>query len=224
MAMADLQLDAQKREITGRKVRHMRREGIVPVVVYGNKQQAENLQVEAAALDRVLHSGGSSQLVKVQIEGVGERNILIRSVQRDPVRHSLLHADFYAVNMLEKQHVSVPVVGVGHPEGVSIEIVLVQALDSILIEALPADIPAHIEVDVSALESPDSPPITVGDLPAMEGVVYLTPPEEAIFSLVFSRAAVEEEEEIEAVEAEPEVIGREGDEDEEGAAEEADEE
>lgn len=217
--MSDLKLKAQRREIVGRQVRQLRNQGLVPVVVYGKSQEPENLQVEAFAFDRLLATGGSSQLVKVEIEGVGMRNILIRSVQRDPVRHHLMHADFYAVNMTEQQRVQVPIVPVGKAGNFGAEALVVQALDHVEIEALPSDIPAHIEVDLSVLESVDSPPITVADLPAISGVVYMAPPEEAVFSVVQTRAALEEEApEEETTEAEPELIRRgreEGEEDEE---------
>ncbi len=217
--MADLQLQAQPREIVGRQVRQLRNKGLVPVVVYGQNQEPENIQVEAYAFDRLLHAGGSSQLVEVDIEGTGVRNVLIRAVQRDPVRHHLLHADFYLVNMTEKQQVQVQIVSVGRIGSLGAEAVVVQALDHIEIEALPSDIPAHIEVDVSGLNTLDAPPITVADLPSIPGVVYLAPPEETVFSLVLTRVAAEEEEvEEEVVEAEPELIGR-RDEDEEGQEE-----
>lgn len=208
--MAELRLDAKFRQLTGRKVKQLRREGLVPVVIYGREQEPENAQVGEAALERVLHGGGNSQLVRVNLDGE-ERNILIREVQRDPVRHNPLHADFYAINMREKQQVTIPIIGVGRPAGLNPELVLVQSLDQVEIEALPAAIPANVEVDVSSLESPDSPPITVSDLPAIEGVEYITDADESVFSLVYTRVAVEEEEEEELLvdmEAEPEVIGR----------------
>lgn len=208
--MASLTLDAQVREITGRKVKKLRRQGLVPVVIYGKRQDPEHAQVDAGALGHVLSSGGTSQLVEVNLEGQ-QRHILIREVQRDPVRHNLLHADFYAVSMTEKQRVHIPVVAVGEPASQSIELVMVQALDQVEIEALPADIPAQVEVDVSRLESPESEPITVAELPRIEGVTYLTPDDEALFSLVVTRAAVEEEEEEEEameIEVEPELIRR----------------
>jgi len=143
---------------------------------------------------------------------------LVREIQRHPVRHNLLHADFYAVNMSETQQVSVPLVTVGESV-VGTDLVMVQTMDSVEIEALPADIPAHIEVDVSPLEDPESPPITVADLPSIAGVTYITDPDDPVCSLILSRAAVsEEDEEAEAEmvdpDAEPEVIGR-GREDEE---------
>lgn len=205
--MSDLQLKAQPRTIVGRQVRQLRSQGIVPVVVYGKNQEPENLQVEAFAFDRLLATGGASQLVQVDIEGVGMRNILIRSIQRDPVRHYLVHADFYAVNMREKQRVSVPIVSVGKAGNFGAEALVVQSLDHVEIEALPSDIPAHIEVDISVLESMDSPPITVADLPVVAGVVYMAPPEEAVFSVVQTRPAEESAEE-ESTEAEPELIRR----------------
>jgi len=207
--MSDLKLKAQPRKIVGRQVRQLRNQGLVPVVVYGKSQEPENLQVEAFAFDRLLATGGASQLVKVEIEGVGMRNILIRSVQRDPVRHYLMHADFYAVNMTEQQRVQVPIVPVGKAGNFGAEALVVQALDHVEIEALPSDIPAHIEVDISVLESVDSPPITVADLPVIAGVVYMASPEEAVFSVVQTRAAVEEDTTAEeSTEAEPALIRR----------------
>ncbi|MBI1294380.1 50S ribosomal protein L25 [bacterium] len=216
--MSDLKLKAQRREIVGRQVRQLRNQGLVPVVVYGKSQEPENLQVEAFAFDRLLATGGGSQLIQVDIEGVGMRNILIRSVQRDPVRHYLMHADFYAVNMTEQQRVQVPIVPVGKAGNFGAEALVVQSLDHVEIEALPSDIPAHIEVDISVLESVDSPPITVADLPVVAGVVYMAAPEEAVFSVVQTRAAVEEDTtEEESTEAEPALIrrGKEDGEDEE---------
>ncbi len=209
--MSELALEAKLRPTTGPEVRRMRREGMVPIVIYGKHQEPEHAQVVMKELDRVLSAGGSSQLVEVALEGMGQRHILIRAVQRHPVRHHPIHADFYAVSMTEKQQVSIPVVAVGKPRGQSTEVVLVQSLDHVEIEALPADIPAHLEVNVSRLESPDSEPITVADLPEISGVVYLTPADETLFSLVMTRPV--EETETEAVDAEPEVIGRGRDED-----------
>ncbi len=215
--MSTLTLTANARSVTGRRVKRLRPQGIVPVVIYGGDRTAQNAQVEVTEFERVLRDGGSSQLVKVDLEGE-EYNILVREVQRHPVRHNLLHADFYAVNMLETQQVSVPLVTIGESV-VGTDLVMVQAMESVEIEALPADIPAHIEVDVSPLEGPESPPITVADLPTIAGVTYISDPDDPICSLILSRAAVsEEEEEAEAElidpDAEPEVIGR-GREDEE---------
>ena len=216
--MSVLTLSANSRSVTGRKVRRLRPEGIIPVVIYGGGDPPRNAQVEDAEFERVLRDGGNSQLVKVDLEGE-DINVLVREIQRHPVRHNLLHADFYTVNMSETQQVSVPLVTVGAVT-VSADLVMVQSMDSVEIEALPADIPAAIEVDVSRLETPESPPITVADLPTIVGVSYISDADEPICSLILSRAAISEEEEMEEEElldtdVEPEVIGRGREEEEE---------
>jgi len=216
--MSVLTLSASSRSVTGRKVRRLRPEGIIPVVIYGGGDAPRNAQVEDAEFERVLRDGGNSQLVKVDLEGENI-NVLVREIQRHPVRHNLLHADFYTVNMSETQQVSVPLVTVGAVT-VSADLVMVQSMDSVEIEALPADIPASIEVDVSRLETPENPPITVADLPTIAGVSYISDADEPICSLILSRAAISEEEEMEEEElvdtdVEPEVIGRGREEEEE---------
>ena len=219
--MSVLKLSARPRTITGRKVRRIRPKGLVPVVIYGGGDAPRNAQVEVAEFEKVLSEGGNSQLVEVDLAGE-DYNVLVREVQRHPVRHNLLHADLYTVNMSETQQVSVPLVTVGVRD-FGADLVMVQSMDSVEIEALPADIPAQIEVDVARLETPESPPITVTDLPDIPGVIYISDAEEPICSLILSRAAVSEEdmeEEAELVDpdVEPEVIGR-GREDEEAEEE-----
>jgi large subunit ribosomal protein L25 len=216
--MSTLTLSASARSITGRKVKRLRPKGIIPVVIYGRGGAPQNAQVEVDEFERVLRAGGNSQLVQVDLEGE-EYNILVREIQRHPVRHNLIHADFYTVSMLETQQVNVPLIAVGITSMVT-DLVMVQSMENVEIEALPANIPAHIEVDVTRLDSPESPPITVADLPNIPGVTYITDLDEPICSLILSRAAVsEEEEEAEAemldIDSEPEVIGRGREEEEE---------
>jgi large subunit ribosomal protein L25 len=205
--MSTTKLEAQPRTIVGRQVKQIRNQGMVPVVIYGKNQTPENIQVDSFTFERLLNSGAASQLLEVQIAGVGKRNVLIRDIQRHPVRNNAIHADFYAVNMTEKQHVSVPVVSIGKTSSLGPDVVLVQALDHVEIEALPADIPAHIEVDISRLNSAEAEPITVAELPQIPGVTYLTHAEETVFSLVATYSAGEGADEG-TVEAEPELIRR----------------
>jgi large subunit ribosomal protein L25 len=124
-----------------------------------------------------------------------------------------MHVDLYAVNMAEKQHASVPVVSTGKPAALVGGLMVLQAHDVVEIQALPADIPASIEADITALDL--ERPITIADLPQLPGVTYLGDEDEALFTLIAPRAAaVEEEEEVAEEMAEPEVVGR-GEEDEE---------
>lgn len=214
--MADLTLAAQPRNLTGRKVRQLRNQGMIPVVVYGKTQkEAESLQVSARSFERILHSAGFSQLVKVDVEGGKTHNVLIRDIQRHPVTHSFMHVDFYAVDLTEKQQVSIPIQSTGNVAAMEAGLMMYQALDNITVEALPGSIPASIEVDISNLTLDE--PITVSALPAFEGVEYLSDPDETVFTLIVTRAEVEEELESEVEEgAEPELVG----EDEEEEAEE----
>jgi len=191
----------------------------VPVVVYGNIDEPEILQVNDRNLERTLQGGGASQLVELQVEGGQKHNVLIRDIQRHPVRRTLLHADFYAVNIREKQQVSVSIVSVNQPDAMAGGMLVLQAMDSIEIEALPTDIPAQIEIDISMLDLDNA--LTVADLPALNGVEYLAELDEAVFTMQVTRE--EEEAPIDAEDVleegvEPELVGGEADE-----ADEADE-
>jgi len=198
--MSELKLEAENRQLTGRKVGQLRRQGLVPVVVYGNVKEPVNLQVDARLLERTLHAGGDARVVQVMVAGGGLHNVLVKNVQREPVGHRLLHADFYAVNMSEKQHVAVGIVAVGKPLGMAAGVMLLKLHEVIHIEALPADIPGEIEVDVTQLTM--ERPITVADLPQIKGVVYVDHPEEVIFNLQMTKEEISEE--AAAVEGAPE--------------------
>lgn len=213
--MANLTITAQPRTRMGRKVRALREAGQVPVVVYGRVAEPISLQVNGKEFERALAGGGNSQLIEVTVEGGETHNVLVREIQRHPLRHHLMHADFYAISMTELQTVSVPIVALGHSSMASDEMILLQAMDAIDVEALPADIPAHIEVDIAALTLDDS--ITVADLPVIPGVEYQADATDLVFSLVLGRQAEEEEEEeeLDMEDLEPEVISRGRDEDEE---------
>lgn len=212
--MSELKIDAQPRAVSGRKVRQLRRQGLVPVVVYGKSQEPINLQVNARQLELTMQHGGISQLVRVVVDGGATHNVLVREVQRHPVSHHYLHADLYAVNMNEKQEVSVPVVSIGKPDALIAGLMVLQALDAVHISALPADIPASVEVDITKLDA--ETPITIADLPALPGVEYLSDPGEHLFTMIATRVE-EEEEAVETEEAlvEPELVARGREEDEE---------
>jgi large subunit ribosomal protein L25 len=199
--MSELILEAQPRSLTGRKVRQLRREGLVPVVVYGNLPAPLNLQVGARALETTLHHGGFSQLIQLEIQGGGKHNVLVREIQRHPLDQSFTHVDLYAVDMREKQHVSVPVFGIGKPTALNADVMVLQAMDMIEVSALPGDIPASIEVTIAAL-------------PKIPGVEYLGNADEYVFSMIANRVATIEES-VGEVNVEPEVVGRGKDEDEE---------
>jgi large subunit ribosomal protein L25 len=212
--MADLQLAAQPRSVTGRKVRQLRNEGLIPAVIYGKTTAPQALQVVERSVERVLSGGGNTRLIELAVEGSKKHNALIRSVERHPVTHRLTHIDFYAVNMAEKQQVNIPLQSSGHPEALVGGLMLLQVVDQVLVEALPADLPAEIVVDITSLTLEQ--PITVADLPKIPGVEYITEPDTPLFTLSVTRAEVESEAPAET-DAEPEVVSsRQEDEETEG--------
>ena len=180
--MSDLKLEAHPRELTGRKVSQLRRQGLVPVVVYGNVKQPVNLQVAERSLDRLMHAGGATQVVEVTVTGGGVHNVLVKEIHREPVSHRTLHADFYAVNMMEKQHVTVPLHMVGKASGMAAGMMVFQAHESVHVEALPADIPTAIEIDLTPLTLDRH--LTVADLPQLAGISYMDDVHEILFSLI----------------------------------------
>ncbi|GAB4557833.1 MAG: 50S ribosomal protein L25/general stress protein Ctc [Anaerolineae bacterium] len=223
--MAKLQLKAQPRTVTGRKVKQLRAQGMIPAVLYGPNTPSTPLMVREQDAERLLRQAGFTQLVDLIVENGGanrQASVLVAEVQRHPVRRTLQHIDFRAVVMTERLRIEVPVHIVGEAPVVEEGATLVQSLTSVEVECLPADIPESLTVDVSHVTDVDTP-ITVGDLQAPPGVTIVTPAEEIIASFVYAAAAEAEEEEVEeemllgAESAEPEVIRR-------GKAEEEEEE
>ena len=207
--MSKLVIEAALRDVEAVKARHLRNQGLVPVNVYGKGMKPVSLVVGAREMDLTLRHGGASQLVEVQVAGGDVHNVLVKEIQRQPVGHRVLHVDMMAVRMDEKQHVSVPITRTGKAADAGSGYMTLKSLEAVLIEALPADIPASIEVDISALD-PENP-IRVSDLPVINGVTYIADAEEHVFAMVATRVS-EESEGAEGLDgegsAEPEVVGR----------------
>src|SRR6476469_5334113 len=154
----DATLKAEPREGRGKnEARRLRAAGKIPAVVYGTeKDKATEIAVDPRVLLRILHSeSGVNTLIGLEGAGLAEGGkVLVKEYQLDPIDHRLLHADFYAVAMDKKLEVTVPIVIKGEPKGVKRQIE---------VECLPADIPEHIDVDISELMLHQG--IRVRDLP-----------------------------------------------------------
>ncbi len=152
--MADeIALDLEPRVILGKKVRTLRRNGIIPVHVYGAHDAPESLQCERASLEKVLAQAGSSTPVFLGVQGRADRQLaMVREVQWEPVKGSLLHVDFLRVEAAVAISVDVPLVFEG--ESMAARAAggnVAQALYSLAVQALPLDIPASLAVDLSTL-------------------------------------------------------------------------
>ena len=216
--MDQIELEVQSRSVVGKKVKYLRREGVVPCVVYG-RADPMNIQGPELEVARAI-AGAGGQLITLRVEGEDEgRMVLAREVQRDVISGQLLHADFLEVDITVRIQVAVPLVLSGEPSLVEAnEAVLLQALSEVEVECLPTDILQSIEVDVSGLED-FSDAIYVRDLQLPDTVELLTPGDEMIARLDTIEEEEEEEEEevlLEAMEpGEVEVIGRGAEEEEE---------
>ena len=148
-------LEAQTRESFGKnEARRTRREGKVPAVLYGGDGKgATPISVAPKALLKILHSeAGQNTLIALKLAGAGDARVLVKDFQLDPITHAVLHADFYRVAMDKLLQVTIPVVVHGEPKGVKQQGGLVEFIRrDIEIECLPADIPEHIDVDISEL-------------------------------------------------------------------------
>jgi len=193
--MDQVEFYVRPRSVTGKKVKRLRRAGLVPLVVYGSKREPMNLQAtEFDALRAIARAGG--QLIAVHVEGEDRpRMALARDVQRDAITGSLLHADLYEVDITSTIQIEVPLSFVGEPRLVGTgEAILVSVMNSVMIECLPTEIVQSIEVDLSDLAEMDDA-IHVRDLPALEHIRVLTDPDEMIARL--EPVMEEEEEEVE---------------------------
>ncbi len=198
-----LVLAAQRREGGGGGVaKRLRKAGSVPGVIYSNGAAAESLQVDAHAFGMILQHHGESMILKLDIDGLGERLVVLKAVQHHPVSGRILHADFQEISMTEKLETHVPIHLTGEAEGVKLGGILDQSLFELEIAGLPVHIPESIDVDVSALAIGDH--LTVADIRLDATLDILSDPELAVASVLMPR--LEEEAEGEGG-AEPEVIG-----------------
>ncbi len=177
---ARLQLSADKRTVTGRKVKKLRREGLLPANVFGKKVKSLSLQLDTKNFHKVYQEVGETGLVDLTIAGESApRPILITAVQQHPVTGLPLHADFRQVDLTQKVIASVPIEIIGESPAVKDKAaVLITLLDEIEVEALPADLPEKFEVDISGLTEFDQA-ILVKDLKVDRAKITLKVEDEA---------------------------------------------
>ena len=213
--MANASLTATARATSGKgAARSLRREGSVPAVIYGHAREAQSLAVPSRDLEKLLGSiAAGSTVVELAIDGKTSRT-LIREIQRHPFKRHVLHVDFQELVAGEKITVMIPLVLHGVPEGVRLGGgILEQMMREIEVEVDPANIPNHIDVDVSHLVVGHS--IHVGELNIPAGVTVLADEEAPVALVQISRAAIEAEPaaaEEGATPAEPELIRQKKDE------------
>jgi large subunit ribosomal protein L25 len=208
--MAQVQLAAEVRHEKGKgAVRRLRSKGYIPAVLYGGKTGNLSLVISTHDLFQIVSKNPwESTLIELQLDVDGtSRKIstLIKELQTDPVRRTLVHADFLEITMDQAVEVHVPLELVGESSGVKAGGLLEFLHREVLVECLPDKIVSHFDLDISAVEVGDS--LTVADLVIGEGYKVLDDLDTSILTVTAPRAEeVAEEEEEEEELAEPEVI------------------
>ncbi|MFA6177436.1 MAG: 50S ribosomal protein L25 [Candidatus Paceibacterota bacterium] len=183
-------IKAKKRD-EGLKLDFLRKSGEIPAVFYGAGKETTSISVPTVEFKKVWRDAGESSAIQVQMP---DKNIdvLIHEVQVDPVNGEPIHADFLAIDMKKKIRVNVPLEFEGISEAVKTGIGnLVKVMHEFEIEALPADLPHNLVVDISKLKTLDDQ-IFVSDIKLPAGVVVINEPTEVVVSVV---EQVEEKEE-----------------------------
>ena len=185
--MATLELKATKRHIEGKKVQALRRQGITPAHLFGPGVESLAIQCDTPALRNILVDAGHTQLVSLKLGHEHHpRTVMIREVQIDNFKGGVLHVDFYQVNLAEVIRVNVPIVLVGESAAAKMKgNSLVQELNDLTVQCLPANIPSKIEIDITPLITADQL-IRVKDIHAITDVTIVNEP-----GVVVARIAVE---------------------------------
>ena len=216
----EFRVKATQREGRGKNdARRVRREGMVPITVYGGGAETVAAVAQARDLAAILRSeSGRNTIFTIEVDGHGESEVMFHDRQIDPVKGRLIHADLTRLVKGQKIEVTVPLHLVGEPIGVKEKQgVLEQIIREIEIRCEPREIPDTLEVDVSNLDVHDT--LHVSDIKVSEAVEILTDPEQVIATVGIVKEEVAPAPAVEGEEpAEPEVIGK-GKKEEEGEGE-----
>jgi len=205
--MDKIELKVAKREILGKKVKHLRRQGITPVHVFGHGIESLALQCDTKELERVLSQAGQTRLINLKLAKEKKpRTVVVREFDRDWRKgRQLVHADFYQVKMEEKIRLEVPVVLLGEAPALKSKTnMLDHELGTFTVECLPAKIPSSIEVDISSLTELDQT-IRVKDITMDKDITVLSNPDLVVAKISLRPVEKVEEKVVEeVVEAEAE--------------------
>ncbi len=200
MASTRPQRSADRRTVVGKKVSLLRREGILPAVVYGADAPSESIQIDARRFDDLRRHAGRNALVDLEVDGTRSRPVLLHAVQEHPVTRRPLHADFLVVRMTEEMTVDVGVTIVGLSTAVDkLGGTLLHMRDTVQVRALPADLPSGLELDVTPLDTFEAV-LHVSDLRIPDAVTLLTDPTEPLARVQPPRLELEPEPVVEEAE------------------------
>lgn len=191
--MHDISLKLQKRELTGKKVAKLRKEGLVPGVIYGAKMEPILTQSAVVETTKVVQKAGKHTPVKVSIDGKNQLAI-IKDIEISPVKHTIEHLAFHAINQNDIVTTEVPIVfvGIGESKAEKAGLVILQNIETVEVKAKPADLPESLEVSVIGLETDDDR-LTLADIKLPAGVEFADVEQDMNLSIanVYEPAALE---------------------------------
>lgn len=166
-------LDLTTRELHGKKVAKLRREGIVPGVVYGTGFDPIAVQLDSVVLEKTFRQAGKHHPIHINVDGK-KRIAMIKDVEHEPVKRSLRHVSFHAVKASDPVIAEVPIhlIGEGESEAEKAGLMVLQALDKIEVKALPMDLPDAIEIDITGLKEAGER-VTLADATLPDGVEFV---------------------------------------------------
>ena len=185
---------AQKRTITGKAVKRLRKHGVVPGNIYGGGHDSEAIQMSAHDIERFLATHTPTTVLRLGLDGGGARNVIVSHVQHQPATHQIQHVDFLQVNLNQPIKAKVPIRVVGEAPAMKIGgAMMLHLLEAVDVEARPVDLPPALELDVSGLEELKSA-LHVSDLRVPANVTVLTDAGEPILKIEPSKLSFAEEE------------------------------
>jgi large subunit ribosomal protein L25 len=193
MASKQVTLNVERRSVLGKQVKHLRRDGILPANIYGHLQESQAVQVDTHEMERALKAHGATTLYRLVIAPEGsEETVMVRHITRQPATNIIQHIDFFHVQMSEPMRAKVPVRLVGEAPAVKLhDGVLIQLLDYAEIEALPAELPEALELDISDMTDLNTSRYASAiKIPGK--VTLITPEDEVIISIQAPRVVAEE--------------------------------
>lgn len=203
----EILLHVKPRQVIGKQVRALRREGWIPLSVYGAHVQARSMQAEERALRSVLNKAGTNRLIRLDTGDGGQHVVITREIQREPISGKYWHVDFMEISLTEKMEINIPVVLQGVPPLTKTgEGLLIHGLEEVSVRVLPTDLIPEIVVDVSGLVSLNDT-IKVSDLKLGDTIEILTSPDEMLAKVIPVKEEVVETE-APAATAEVEVVGK----------------
>lgn len=176
-------LTATKRKISGRKVKNLRKEGILPANIYGKDTKSLAIQVLAKDFLQVYEKAGETGVIELAVGDGESHHVLIHNLQLHPVTSLPVHVDFHKISLTEKVKATVPVVTTGVAPAVSSKLgLLLTPINELEVEALPTDLPEHIEVDIAGLSAVGLE-IKIKDLKLSDKLTLSADPEQVLIKV-----------------------------------------